>query len=811
MRTRHIARLLVVLLVVGGLSVGPAIVRADGPTINVHGWTLTPAGQQLRLGDRPYGMAASPDGRTLVVSNDGQSTESLMVIDRASGTLRQTLNYDRPEALYLGLAFSPDGHHLYASAGGNNKVRVYEVRDQQLIEQAPITLPTTDAAGKKILPYPAGIAVSADGRTLFAADNLTDSLTLVDLTAGTVRATVPVGHNPYAVAASADGQTAYVSNWGESSVSAVDVASATERHKIGVGTHPSALLLNPGRPELYVANSDSDTLSVVATTSDQVARTLSLAPYAGAREGSSPNALALAPDGSTLYVANAGNNDVAVVQLGTPDVVAGLIPTAWYPSALALAPDGRTLYVANAKGLGSQPNPYGPNPYEGEAPPEQFVGSMIVGTLSMVPVPDAGTLDGYTQQVIANNGFDERDQVRVAGDPDEQVIPRRPGDPSPIKHVIYVIKENRTYDQVLGDLGQGNGDPHLELFDDQSAPNHHQLARQFVTLDNFFADAEVSADGWNWSTAALANTYLQKNWPQNYGNRNRPYDFEGGNYATAPSTDPTNAYLWDRLDHAGISYRNYGFWVFNGSVANTAPQLAANTDLQYAGYNLRITDQSRMDEWLNEFQQYVDSGSLPAVELVRLPNDHTAGTTPNMPTPRAMMADNDLALGRMVEALSHSPYWADSAIFVVEDDAQNGPDHVDAHRTVGLVISPYTQTGAVDSTRYTTSSVLRTMELILGLGPMTQFDARAIPLLNAFASTPNLAPYLAITPQQTLDEVNAADAPMAAESLAMDWSREDLAPERQLNEAIWQSVRGAASPMPEPVAPTSPAEERDDD
>ena len=804
MRTWFAARRLLLALATL-VAAAPPLVRADEPTVNVHGWTLTPAGRQVRLGDRPYGMAISPDGHTLVISNDGQSTESLMVVERSSGEVRQTLAYDRPEGLYLGVGFSPDGQHLYASAGGNNKIRVYDVRDQQLVESAPIELPTTDEAGKKILPYPAGVAVSADGKSLFVANNLTDSLTIVDLTAGAVRATTPIGHNPYAVVVTADGRTAYVSNWGESSISAVDTVAATERHKIAVGTHPSALLLNPSRAELYVANSDSDSLSVIDVASDQVKRTLSFAPYPDAREGSSPNALALSPDGNTLYVANAGNNDVAVVHLGEPDTIVGLIPTAWYPAALAVALDGQTLYVVNAKGLGSGPNPNGPNPYEREAPPDQFVGTMMVGTLSMVPIPDADALAAYTQQVMSNNGFDERDQVRISGKPPEQPIPRRPSDPSPIKHVIYVIKENRTYDQLLGGLGQGNGDPNLQLFGDESAPNHHQLARQFVTLDNFFADAEVSADGWNWSTAALANTYLQKNWPQNYGSRGRPYDFEGGNLATAPSSDPTNAYLWDRLDRAGISYRNYGFWVFNGMVAATAPQLVGNTDPNYPGYNLRITDQTRMDEWLSEFQQLVDADSLPAVELVRLPNDHTAGTTPNMPTPRAMMADNDLALGRMVEAVSHSPYWADTAMFVVEDDAQNGPDHVDAHRTIALVISPFTRTGAVDSTRYTTSSVLRTMELILGLGPMTQFDARATPLLNAFSDTADPTPYAALTPDQPLDELNALDAPMAAQSQAMDLSQADRAPERALNEAIWQSIRGTASPMPEPISPTSPS------
>jgi hypothetical protein len=482
---------------------------------------------------------------------------------------------------------------------------------------------------------------------------------------------------------------------------------------------------------------------------------------------------------------------------------------------LALAPDGQTIYVANAKGLGAGPNPGGPDPYVRDTPPSQFVGSMMVGSLSIVAMPEPDQLATYTAQVVQNNGFDERDQVRLTGKVAAQVVPREPGDPSPIKHVIYVIKENRTFDQVFGNLGRGNGDPSLDLFGEESAPNQRALARRFVTLDNFSADAEVSADGWNWSTAAEANTYVQKNWPANYGSRNRPYEFEGGNLATAPGPDPHSAYLWDRLSQAGISYRNYGWWVFNGQVATTAPDLVPNTDPDYPGYNLRITDQSRMDAWLGEFSDYVANGNLPTVELVRLPNDHTAGTVPDMPTPRAMMADNDLALGRMVEAVSHSPYWPETALFVVEDDAQNGPDHVDAHRTLAWIVSPYTQNGWVDSTFYSTSSMLRTIELIVGLGPMTQFDAAARPMLNSFSDTPNLRPYTAIVPDQPLDELNASTAPLADASAAMDWAVEDRAPEQLLNAAIWKSIRGSDSEMPAPAtrfrAPGHPARDDDDD
>jgi YVTN family beta-propeller protein len=788
--------------------------RPDGTALSPQGWALTPAGRQVQLGDRPLGIALSPDGRTILVSNNGQSTQSLMVVDRASGAVRQSIDYRAPEALFLGLAFSPDGSLAFASAGGNNKVRVYQVTDQHLTEDAPIPLPTTVGPdGRRTNPYPAGLAIAPDGSALYVAGNLSNALWIIDLSTRAVRASVPVGVHPYAVVLSDGGAEAYVSNWGERSVSVVDTARAQVRQTVGVGTHPSALALHSVRGELYVANTDSDTISVIDTSLKEVARTLDLAPYVGAQEGSSPNALAVA--GDTLYVANAGNNDVAVVRLGSTDVIAGLIPTAWYPTAVAVASDGSELLIANAKGLGAGPNPGGPNPLRRDAvQATQFVASMAVGSLSIVRVPNQDELDRYTAQVVANNGFDERGQVRMTtAATGQQVIPRRPGDPSPIKHVIYIIKENRTYDQLLGSLGKGNGDPSLNLFDDSSAPNTRELARRFVTLDNFYADAEVSADGWNWSTAASANTYVQKNWPASYSARNRPYDFEAINPAAAPGATPDDAYIWDRLDAAGISYRSYGVWIVGeGQTAPLVTRLYQHTNPRYPGYDPYITDQVRINEWLLEFNQFVATGTLPTVQLVRLPNDHTFGTRPGVPTPRAYVADNDLALGRLVEAVSNSPYWAETAIFVVEDDAQNGPDHVDAHRTVALAISPYTQTGRIDSTFYSTSSMLRTIELIVGLPPMSQFDAAATPMLASFTDTPDPRPYTAIVPAQPLDELNAHDAPMAAESLEMDFTAEDRTPELALNVAIWQSVRGADSEMPRPrTSFRSAVGETDDD
>jgi len=815
--------------------------QGDGTSITPYGWSVTPAGRQTTLGDKPFGTTKSPDGKTILVSNDGQYKQSLMVVDAATGSVRQTISYTSPEALFIGVAYSPDGTHVYASAGGNNKLRVYDVQsDGHLAESAAIALPVTNPAGTKVNHFPAGVTVSADGRTVWTANSLSNSVSIVDVATRAVRV-VGVGANPYGVKLSPDGRTAYVSNWGAADLSVLDAATGQLRKTITVGEHPSALLVNPQRGELYAADTDSDQVSVIDLMSDAVARTIDVAPYTHAPVGSNPNALALAPDGNTLYVANAGADAVDVIRLATPntapdhgqprDIITGRIPTGWYPTGVEVAADGSSLYVANAKGLGAGPNPGGPNPYTdaqrrpSDAFAAQYIGSMIEGTLSVVPTPNEDTLARYTAQVASNNHYPKpgEDPSAAANGNNQQgdnqqssngqaengknddgqgasVVPRRPGDPSPIKHVIYVVKENRTYDQVLGSLGKGNGDPALNLFDDASAPNIRGLAKQFVTLDNFNAAAEISADGWNWSTAATANTYTQKTWEANYsdnGGRNHPYDYEGGNYATAPGKTRNSSYLWDALDDAHVPYRNFGFWRFgNGPVAPTAPNLAANTDPSYPGYDLKISDQTRMDAYTNAFHGFEASHTMPTMQFVRLPSDHTRGTTPAAPTPKAMVADNDLAVGRLADLVSHSQFWKDTAIFVVEDDAQAGPDHVDAHRTEALVISPYTQHQKVDSTFYSTVSMLRTMELFTGVKPLTQFDAAAVPMLNTFRGKPDPKPYTAKIPNQSLTETNGATAPMAAQSAKMDFSDADKANEQQLNQAIWQSVKGQGSPMP---------------
>ncbi|WP_330305628.1 MULTISPECIES: bifunctional YncE family protein/alkaline phosphatase family protein [unclassified Streptomyces] len=809
-------------------SAGP---KDDGTAITPVGYKVTPAGQQAQLGNLPLNAVLSPDKSMLLVSNAGQGTQSLQVVDPGDSEVVQTISYKSPAAIFTGLAFSPDGKRAYVSGGGREIIHTYDVADGRLTEKGSIKLPTKNPDGQAVNMYPAGIAVTPDGKRLVVADRLADAVTVVDVGDGSM-ATTAVGHDPYAVVLADGGNTAYVTNQGGNTVSVVDVSGAApvQSDSIEVGTHPNAVVADAEGDTLYVANGDSDQVSVIDAATRKVTRTIGLAPYRHAPVGSNPDALALSEDGRRLYVANSGNNDIAVVDLkeGKTD---GLIPTAWYPTAV-IAHDGK-LYVTNAKGLGAGPNngPGYPNPTSTAATsPDQYSGSMMKGTLSTVQL-DGGNkqLKRWTRTVVANNGFEQKDSPRATG----AVVPRRVGEKSPIKHVIYVVKENRTYDQEFGSLSQGNGDASLNLFGDDSAPNARALEQRFVTLDNFYADAEVSAQGWNWTVAANSNPYSEQGWPANYSGRNHSYPSENGDPAIAPNKDPEHAYIWQRLADKGVGFRNYGFYVnadAAGKAAAQDPVLNAGTDHDFGPYNLSCPDSAntfpargttcgspRIEEWKKEFQGYEASGELPAFEMVRLPNDHTSGTKAGMPTPQAYVADNDWALGQLVDEVSHSRFWKSTAIFVTEDDAQNGPDHVDAHRTISQVISPYTQTGRVDSTFYSTASMVRTIELLLGLSPMTQFDAYATPMVNSFTARPRVEAYDAVKPSTDLAAVNTVNSPMAKVSAKQDLTKEDQIDERTFNEAIWKSVRGAGSVMPAPrhdlygAVPNDQAAELDDD
>ena len=516
--------------------------------------------------------------------------------------------------------------------------------------------------------------------------------------------------------------------------------------------------------------------------------------------------MALTPDEELLFVANANTNDVAVANvkdLGSSKPL-GFIPAGWYPTSVRVARDGKTLFIANGKGTSSKANRDGPNPLA-EVPRgtiREYIGGLFQGSMSILPIPGPKEMLAHSKTVYECSPLRARaiegTPARAPGHP----IPAKVGDPSPIKHVVYIIKENRTYDQVFGDLPQGNGEKSLCLFPEEVTPNHHALVREFVLLDNFYAEAEVSADGHEWSMGAYASDFVERTWPLSYrGDRRVPYPAEGAQALARPA----NGYIWDRAAAKGLTYRSYGEFIKNGETVDdpsttTVEALKGHFDPKFRGYDLTYPDVKRADRFLEELAEFEKSGDLPNLIVLRLPNDHTAGTRPKSPTVTSMVADNDLALGRVVEGLSKSKFWPSLAIFVVEDDAQNGSDHVDAHRTVALAIGPHIKKHSVDSTMYSTSSMLRTIELILGLEPLSQFDAAARPMADSFAPTPDLAPYQARPARVDLAAKNAPDAFGAELSMELDLDEaEDQADDLVFNEIIWKAVKGKDSPMPPPV------------
>jgi hypothetical protein len=496
-------------------------------------------------------------------------------------------------------------------------------------------------------------------------------------------------------------------------------------------------------------------------------------------------------------VANADNNAIAVVDISNTSraSVTGFIPTSWYPTGVLFSRDGKQIFALSGKGNAPAPD-LGNNQ----------AGTRLQGSVAVLNTPDRATLAAYTRTVYSVTPYTDKTRLRPSNAPIGSPIPAQVGASSPIKHVIYIIRENRTYDQVLGDLKQGNGDPALVMYGAGATPNAHALATNFVLFDNFFCDAEVSYDGHAFSTAAYANDFIQKIWQTYYGARGAQYLGEGGGLFRNPYGNisaPTGGYIWDRARTAHVTVRSYGEFVDNARVGGEVVASAAVPGLtdavapKFAAFDLNIQDLTRMNAWLTEFQGYVANGQLPQLSIVHLGNDHTAGGAPGMPTPRAMVGENDYAVGKLVEAVSNSVYWKDTAVFILEDDGQNGPDHVDSHRSVLLVASPYAKRATVDHTFYTTSGVLRTIELILGLDPMSQYDAAATPLYNAFQGSPNLAAYSRLQPNVAFDEKNTASTFGASQSLAMDWSDADLTPEQPLNEILWHLEKGD-TPMPPP-------------
>jgi DNA-binding beta-propeller fold protein YncE len=778
---------------------------ANGQTLLPNGWRIAPAGKHVAVGDLPLAMVESADGRYAIIANNGYQKPSLTVMDLRRLSVTQRVPLD---SAWLGLAWHPDGKRLYCSGSAANAVYELTWKDGSLSRARTLSLGAAEE-GK----FVGGIAVHPDGRRLYAVNPLGQTLVAVDLDAGRPIKTVKLDAEPYTCLVSRDGRTLYVSLWGGSRVVAFDAATLEKRGDLPAGEHPGAMVESPDGSRLFVACANTNSVWVLDAAESRAEEQILVSLFPGAPPGSTPNAIALSADGKRLLVANADNNVAAVVDVSERghSRSEGFIPTGWYPTAVSFDRAGQHIFVLSGKGLSSKPNPRGPQP--GRRAPGQYIGELLTGSLSVLPSPDRSTLAAYTQTAYRLSPY--RDDLRLtpASAPEGSPIPAKVGGPSAIRHVFYVIRENRTYDQILGDEPSGNGARALCLFGADVTPNAHALAREFVLLDNFYVDAEVSYDGHSFSTAAYATDATEKMWPQYYGRHEGRYLSEGGGPNRNPYgnlTAPSGGYIWDACHRAGIPVRSYGEFAvpqrepdddtagdppYRGSV----PGLAGDVSPDYPPFDLSIPDARRVDVWLKEFREFEQNGKLPALSIIRLGNDHTAGTRTGFPTPTAMIAENDAALGRLVEAISRSPYWKDSAVFVLEDDAQNGPDHVDAHRSVALVASPFARRGAVDSTLYTTSGMLRTIELILGLPPMSQYDAAAIPMYRSFQAQPDLRPFAALPARVPTEERNASNAYGAEASAAMDFDEADEAPDQELNEIIWRSVRGADSPMPPAV------------
>lgn len=740
------------------------------------GWQIQPAGVQAPVGTFPMSSALSPDGRHLLVLNAGYQPPSISVIDTAA--MKEAARVPVADA-WLGLTFSPQGDRVYV--GGGAQAAVFEFTFTKGVLQPSRTFPVVPADKRTARDFIGDVALSPNGRLLYAADLYRNSIAVINPQSGMVIERVQTGRRPYRILFHPDGTSFFVTSWTDGSLGHYDAANGSLTETIRLGPHATDMVWRAGKNEpvegelayvarLFVAASNTNSIySISVSESKQLrlAESITVSMTSGQPLGMTPSALALSPDGNRLYVACADANAVAVVDVTLDrSRLLGFIPTGWYPTGARGLRDGR-LAVLNGRGLGSHANPQGPNPLlsTAEAPP-QYVGRMQTGTVSFVNAPNAEQLAEYSRTVVGNSPYRDG-KLFDAGTGAGSAIPKRAGEASPIQHVIYILKENRTYDQVLGDLKEGNGDAKLALFGEQITPNQHKLAREFVLLDNFYVNGDVDADGQNWSIAAIAPDYVQQLWPNSYGGRRKQYDYEGAE----PTATPPSGYLWTQAAGAGLPLRNYGHFVTNlakaepdGTQVGTIRDsiLARVTNRKYRGFDADYPDVERAKVFLADLAEFEQSGQMPRLLLLRLGNDRTSGTTPGKIAPRSAMADNDYALGMIVEGVSKSRFWPATAIFVLEDDAQNGADHVDSHRSPAFVISPYAKRRAVDGTMYNTTSMLRTMELILGLRPMTHFDAGARPMAASFQTNPDLTPYTAEKPRHPLDERNPPAAAMAA-------------------------------------------------
>jgi YVTN family beta-propeller protein len=745
------------------------------------GARLDPVGDAIDLGSMPLAMTLAPGGDKLAIVLSGWREQGVQIVDLKSRQVLQTLT--QPSA-FFGIVFSRDGKELFVSGGNDDTIFCYSWREGTATFDRKIVL-AEKAPEKPGSRYPAGLAVSRSGNYLYVAENVGDSLAVVDTATAKIVQRFPTGHYPYAVEAAANGKV-YVSAWAADTVAEFQTKPdglLTPVGKWKVGPRPSALLSNRAGSRLFAALAGTDQIAVIDTARGKVLRYISDAAPAGPEEGSTPNALALSQDESQLFVAEGDNNAVAVFDVSekgpASSVLKGRIPTDWYPTAVLDA--GGQLLVLNGKGHGSHGNPDGPIPGEGIKRPLGYDLGQLNGTLRSSPDKvSSGTLAEYSRRVAEANNWQ---------------APRAQKQYPPFKHVVYIIKENRTYDQVLGDLKEGDGDPALVFFGQAISPNHHALALRFGLFDRFFTNAEVSSQGHIWSTAAYVTDFGEKTIPSAYAGKREGVDGE-------EIDEPMNGFLWTLAKKKGISFRDYGEMVkVPEGWPVTQREVVSSVSPTYPAFDLKTPDQARADAWIAELEKFVREGEMPRLEVMHLPSDHTAGGRAGFRTPRAFMADNDLALGRIVEALSKSPFWKDTVIFVLEDDSQAGPDHIDSHRSCFFAVSAYNRPGTIHRFANTTD-VVAAIEDILGLGRLSQFDYFSRSLADIFADTPDLSPWTAIVPQADMNETNPAKTAAAQASEGLDFSVPDRVDDATFNQILWSMMKGAqALPVADAKAP----------
>ena len=799
--------------------------KPTGETLLPNGWSLKPVGEQIEMGDFPSHIELSPDGKVVAVLHSGWGTHEVRLVRLSD---RKAISSVTMDQTFCGLDFSADGKQLFVSGAEDECVYVYDHRAGFLTlnRKIQVVLPKETFVvsgirdfdnGSKliacgmvsnqiaIVPLTPEPAVPVESEPKTELDRNGNEVLKVVVTPGVQKIDLPEGSFPLDVVISPDGRRAMVSLWGRASIAVIELATQKMTAQWPVRSHPTEMQFLDGGKLLLVGCADDNSVVMLDTDTGTTKEIIRTSLYSTTRNGSTPNSLSVSADEKALIVANADNNNVVmfdITERGESKSL-GFIPVGWYPTSVRFSADGSQIIVANGKGLTSRDNNKGPNPLN--EPPRQvreYIGGLFKGTLSVIPSPSPAQMSQWTKDAYAVSPLRGDEEPLLQTLASESVIPSKVGEPCPIKYCFYIIKENRTYDQVFGDIKKGNGDPNLCIFPESVTPNHHALVNEFVLLDNFYVESEVSADGHEWSMAAYASDFVERVWPLNYrGGRGKiGYTSEGAYDIAVPSS----GYIWDKCAKSNVSFYSFGEFIQNAKVPGEPGKarvaaLEGHFDPLYRSYDLDYLDVDRADRFAERLAEFERDNNMPQFVVLRIGNDHTSGTRPGKKTPTAMVADNDLALGKIVETISKSIYWKESAIFVVEDDAQNGSDHVDAHRTVALAISPYIRRNTVDSTLYTTSSMLRTMELILGLEPMTQFDAAANPMYPSFGKTPNFKPYEALPSMIDLNLLNTKLSWGAAESERMDLSREDAADDLLLGDIVWRSVRGADSPMPAPV------------